>query len=93
MPRDHPSKPRGGVGVSKPDGVEEVVLRLFMRYACISTTSEHYMHGDEEELLAGCAGSKRAGKKRVTSGKVPFLREKEAPSGLEPLYEALQASA
>ena len=29
------------------------LIRLFMRHASISTTSEHYMHADREELVAG----------------------------------------
>jgi integrase/recombinase XerC len=29
------------------------LTRLFMRHASISTTSEHYMHADKEELIAG----------------------------------------
>ena len=29
------------------------LTRLFMRHASISTTSEHYMHADAEELIAG----------------------------------------
>jgi integrase/recombinase XerC len=29
------------------------LTRLFMRHASISTTSEHYMHADKDELIAG----------------------------------------
>lgn len=29
------------------------LTRLFMRHASISTTSEHYMHADQDELIAG----------------------------------------
>ena len=29
------------------------LTRLFMRHASISTTSEHYMHADKSELIAG----------------------------------------
>ena len=29
------------------------LTRLFMRHASISTTSEHYMHADKTELIAG----------------------------------------
>ena len=29
------------------------LTRLFMRHASISTTSEHYMHADKAQLIAG----------------------------------------
>jgi integrase len=29
------------------------LTRLFMRHASISTTSEHYMHADRDELVEG----------------------------------------
>jgi hypothetical protein len=29
------------------------LTRIFMRHASISTTSEHYMHADRDELVAG----------------------------------------
>ena len=29
------------------------LTRLFMRHASITTTSEHYMHADKSELIAG----------------------------------------
>ena len=61
------------------------LIRLFMRHASISTTSEHYMHADREELVAGHAARRRALAQRVTSGIPRKLREEEARSGFEPL--------
>jgi hypothetical protein len=71
--------------------------QLFMRHRSITTTADTYVHLDREELEEAmrlsptCAGRNSARRRRHT--KCRFARGLEAPSGFEPLYEALQASA
>jgi hypothetical protein len=70
--------------------------QMFMRHKSITTTAVPYMHLDghtsrEVMKLATSAGKSSRQRKRRT--KCRLSRGLEAPSGLEPLYEALQASA
>ena len=69
---------------------------MFMRHKSITTTADTYMHLDREDLeeamkLAYVRLQELAKRKRQT--KCRLQTGLEAPSGLEPLYEALQASA
>jgi site-specific recombinase XerC len=70
--------------------------QLFMRHRSITTTADVYVHLDREELeeamrIAYLRWQELGAERRQT--KCRIARGLEAPSGFEPLYEALQASA
>jgi len=48
---------------------------MFTRHASISTTSEHYMHADQGELIAGMRPAEGRWAQRVTSEKARPLRD------------------
>ena len=66
-----------------------------MRHKSITTTADTYMHVDREDLEEAMklAYIRRQQLARKRQTKCRLKTGLEAPSGLEPLYEALQASA